>query len=800
MTRGYAALIVAAICVLPTSCSKGGGAGGNSAATTQSIPTSGGTLTTPDGVTISVPVGALPSVTVLSAQAQPSAIPATGQLALEGGTAATGLVVGTPFVFGPEGQTFATPVTVTLPIQPAKLPAGTSAADVVIATAPAGGSTFTVLATTVVDATHVSALTSHFSLFVPVVPQVSGACGAFTMPNPVSTGLPNPASYTTDDAAGTISDNVTGLVWEKSPKPTTTQCTGKDDAGEFSASCTQSEAAAYCTGKGSGWRLPTRLELVSLVDFTAVSAGHSINAAFPSTPDGTFWTSSPMAGFPSTWWTVYFNNIGSTMGYAIVNDLDKMPNMFRVRCVRSMPKCYPMRFRVTQGEADGVTGPSTVYDAATGLTWQQGFNNCMFDATCPLTSNDAQAYCSTLSTLSPPGTQGGAWRVPSLTELQTIVDDTRTHPSIDPSTFPNTPSDWFLTSSANRPVDFASGGTPTLNPYSYHPFVRCVRVGSTTGSAGAGGTAGTGGGAGASGTGAGGAAGATDGGTDGGGAGGNGGGTDGGGAEGLDRSWAQWPMPNSETDVAAGAPNPQNYIDNGDGTVTDSVTGLMWQQTVPAATYTWAAAVAYCPTLTLASQDDWRLPSVIELVSIVDMGQFNPAINAIFPATPATSFWSSSPSFGFAWTVHFLIGAVDRLSMSGLIDVRCVRSSASAPAGRYTTASGTVYDTKTKLTWQQSDPSASYAWADAKTYCQNLGLGGADWRLPTMKELLTIVDYSRSNPSIDPTFSPPALSNALFWSSTPSANAPSFAMVVNFLSGVTLGQFTPDMYNVRCVR
>src|SRR5664279_4073220 len=78
---------------------------------------------------------------------------------------------------------------------------------------------------------------------------------------------------------------------------------------------------------------------------------------------------------------------------------------------------------------------------------------------------------------------------------------------------------------------------------------------------------------------------------------------------------------------------------------------------------------------------------------------------------------------------------------------------ADAPAGRYTVTSGTVYDSKTKLTWQQVVPATGYIWAAAKTYCVGVGasLGGTGWRLPTRNELLTIVDYSRTNPSIDPT-------------------------------------------------
>ena len=116
-------------------------------------------------------------------------------------------------------------------------------------------------------------------------------------------------------------------------------------------------------------------------------------------------------------------------------------------------------------------------------------------------------------------------------------------------------------------------------------------------------------------------------------------------------NWAEWPMPNSQVDVAAGAPNPQSFTDNGDGTVTDNVTGLMWQQAVgPAATYTWAQAVAYCPTLTLAGHSDWRLPALIELFSIADVGLFRPCLDSIYfsipQGIPNIYFWSSSPYNG----------------------------------------------------------------------------------------------------------------------------------------------------------
>ena len=131
---------------------------------------------------------------------------------------------------------------------------------------------------------------------------------------------------------------------------------------------------------------------------------------------------------------------------------------------------------------------------------------------------------------------------------------------------------------------------------------------------------------------------------------------------------------------------------------------------------------------------------------------------------------------------------------------------ASAPAGRYVvtsggTGNGTVYDTKTKLTWQQTVPSTAYTWANAKTYCAGVGasLGGTGWRLPTLKELQTIVDYSQSNPSIDSTAFPSTPGN-VFWSSSPLAGSSSNAWRVDFGYGYTGNVVVSNPRYVRCVR
>jgi hypothetical protein len=274
-------------------------------------------------------------------------------------------------------------------------------------------------------------------------------------------------------------------------------------------------------------------------------------------------------------------------------------------------------------------------------------------------------------------------------------------------------------------------------------------------------------------------------------------------------SWAEWPMPNAQVDVAAGAPNLESYTDNGDGTVSDNISGLMWQQTPPPTQYIWADAVAYCRTLTLAGHSDWRLPSRIELVSLVDVGEY-PSINGTyFPATPEGYYfwyWSSSlladGSTSFAWYVNFDDGHTNYalLVETHMYNLRCVRSpsaEASAPAGRYVTMSGTVYDIETKLTWQQTASSPEYTWADANTYCAGVSasLGGTGWRLPTFKELQTIVDDSRLNPSIDPTAFP-TIPAGFTWAS-------SREVYVGFdkgASGSAGGYADAVLGNVRCVR
>jgi hypothetical protein len=135
--------------------------------------------------------------------------------------------------------------------------------------------------------------------------------------------------------------------------------------------------------------------------------------------------------------------------------------------------------------------------------------------------------------------------------------------------------------------------------------------------------------------------------------------------------WAQWTVPGDE-------PASGQYTDNSDGTVTDSTTGLIWQKSL-SGTYSWADAQTYCQGQTLHQlSSGWRLPTVNELISIVDFGVYNPAINtSVFPSTPGGNFWTSTPSPvpSSAYEISFIDGSGMAFSgTTGKDNVRCVHS------------------------------------------------------------------------------------------------------------------------------
>jgi hypothetical protein len=276
-------------------------------------------------------------------------------------------------------------------------------------------------------------------------------------------------------------------------------------------------------------------------------------------------------------------------------------------------------------------------------------------------------------------------------------------------------------------------------------------------------------------------------------------------------------MPNGPTDVSNGAPNLESYTPGTGaslGTVTDNLTGLMWQQNPTAAdggvvAFTWLAASSYCTSLNLAGHQDWRLPTIIELVPIMNDNAQGPAVNTTaFPHMQNADYWSATPTAaiaGNAWFLETTLGYPNNGPETVANDVVCVRGGtppfasapAGAPAGRFTTAgtgtNATVTDTKTGLLWQQTPSSGgvsfpTLSWADAKSYCASLALNGLAWRLPTVNEGLTIIDYSQQGGSTTPMIDAavfPGTPSAVFWTSTADFGNAQGAYAVYLGGGIT---------------
>ena len=144
----------------------------------------------------------------------------------------------------------------------------------------------------------------------------------------------------------------------------------------------------------------------------------------------------------------------------------------------------------------------------------------------------------------------------------------------------------------------------------------------------------------------------------------------------------------TETEVPSTTPA-SRFLKHGNGTVTDTVSGLMWAQCAEglsgsactdggAANFTWEEALIRARDSGLAGYTDWRLPNLKELFSMVEERCVDPAINlAVFPNTPASYFWSASPSAdssNFTWIVGFMNGGADYRSRYNYSQVRLVRS------------------------------------------------------------------------------------------------------------------------------
>lgn len=280
--------------------------------------------------------------------------------------------------------------------------------------------------------------------------------------------------------------------------------------------------------------------------------------------------------------------------------------------------------------------------------------------------------------------------------------------------------------------------------------------------------------------------------------------------------------------------NVPRYKDNGDGTVSDLVTGLMWVQS-RGQKMPWQQAVNSASACRVGGHTDWRAPTIKELYSLIDfMGWTQRAASSSRPFIDTRYFqfaygnaqqgerfidcqdWSStlyvSTTMGgqqTAFGVNFADGRIKgyptrmlgHQGKSGGKYIRYVRGNPEYGKNAFVdNRDGTITDRATGLRWQKRDSEKAMNWKDALSYCENMNRAGTtEWRLPTAKELQSIVDYTRSPAStgsaaIDPVFFV-TKPESYFWSSTTHMDGPRHTNAAYVAFGRAMGYFAPPRSN-----
>lgn len=277
--------------------------------------------------------------------------------------------------------------------------------------------------------------------------------------------------------------------------------------------------------------------------------------------------------------------------------------------------------------------------------------------------------------------------------------------------------------------------------------------------------------------------------------------------------------------------NVPHYVNNGDGTITDMVTGLMWQQSPDnncdgiinhADKVSYAAALAGAVDYRLGGHNDWRLPTIKELYSLIefiglDLDPQGTSYSGLTPFIDTTyfkfgygdlaagdriidgNFVSSTKSVSYTcgesvdavFGVNFADGRIKGYPIifpgkltTNVFYFRYVRGNTNYGINNYTdNGNGTISDKATGLMWMQNDNAQAISWENALSYAENFEFAGySDWRLPGAKELQSIVDYTRSpkatnSPAINPIFNCTKITNEAgnedypyYWSSTTHAS------------------------------
>lgn len=269
--------------------------------------------------------------------------------------------------------------------------------------------------------------------------------------------------------------------------------------------------------------------------------------------------------------------------------------------------------------------------------------------------------------------------------------------------------------------------------------------------------------------------------------------------------------------------NVPSYTDNGDGTITDNVTGLMWSKSLDLNgdgiinyddKISFEESEQFIKGFALAGYTDWRIPTIKELYSLIDFSGIDPSsrtskeelrpfINTryfdfeygdfsagerLIDAQMLTNTIYSSAMMNEAKILFGVNFADGRIKGYGLKSPRgekkfyayFVRGNTDYGKNDFVeTENGTILDKATGLMWMKDDSGKGMTWQEALEYAENYSYGGYDdWRLPSVKELQSIVDYDRSpnftsSAAISPLFNCTQITNEAgqedypaYWSST----------------------------------
>lgn len=259
--------------------------------------------------------------------------------------------------------------------------------------------------------------------------------------------------------------------------------------------------------------------------------------------------------------------------------------------------------------------------------------------------------------------------------------------------------------------------------------------------------------------------------------------------------------------------NAPELIDNLDGTITDKITGLMWQK-VDGGEMTHSSALQYADSLTLGSFTDWRLPIAFEIYSIQNLQVNNPALNTTYFTKSNAEYWWTSDlqvnDNSRVWVSNAGGGIGNHLKSETISAggtkryharaVRNIKENISLQKRFEVIDDDVVVDSLTGLMWQRKISNNPMTWENALAFSEQLSLGNYnDWRLPNIKELHSIHMVKEFMPCLDRIAFPLADIRKL-WSSTTQNNQATRAWYFDSNFGITTQEAKSTALYVLCVR